>query len=227
MAYSLAFAALDGNNQFPPLTRGLNLREREQLRISMDQLAGTTMAVGASWPSYEMEPAQKRKKPVRRLIKSPISGVDDVVNAVAGDALPRTLQDALRPSSRRAVVVTETTRPFRVVDVNSAWVSLCGYSYVESKGKSLGSLLRGPETDPLTVTALLNQLLRGEEATAIVTNYTKEGRKFLNRLTVGPLYHPGAHHVGAVGGRQELQKIAFFVGVLKEVTPSEMLAADV
>ena len=119
------------------------------------------------------------------------------------EPLPRTLQDALRHSSR-AIVVTETSMPFRVLDVNKAWEGLCEYSFVESKGKSLGSLLKGPETDQLAVTALLNQLLHGEDATTVLTNYTKSGRKFRNRLHVGPLY-------------DEAGNMSHFVGLLQEV----------
>jgi PAS domain S-box-containing protein len=123
--------------------------------------------------------------------------------AVDDEPLPRTLYDALSPSSR-AIVVTETSNPFRVVDVNKAWEGLCEYSYFESKGKSLGDLLKGPETDPLTVTSLVSQLLKGEDVSAIVTNYTKSGRKFRNRLHVGPLY-------------DDHGSVTHFVGVLQEV----------
>jgi len=120
--------------------------------------------------------------------------------------LPRTLQDALRPTSE-AIVITENKMPFRVFDVNDAWVGLCGYSFVESKGKSLGELLGGEETDACAVTALIHQLyVHGEEATTVLTNYTKDGRKFRNRLSVGPLYD------------DETNKVTHFVGVLKEVS---------
>ena len=75
--------------------------------------------------------------------------------------LPRTLQDALRPTKRRAIVVTEATAPFRIVQVNAAWEDLCGYTFREAKGKTLGSLLHGPDTNPLAATSLITQLLRG------------------------------------------------------------------
>jgi PAS domain S-box-containing protein len=121
-------------------------------------------------------------------------------------SLPKTLEDALRPSTKRAIVVTETTKPFRICNVNKAWENLCGYAFVESKGRSLGSLLKGEETDQLAVSALLNQLMRGEEATTVLTNYTKQGRKFRNRLHVGPLYE-----------NRNSDQPTHFVGVLKEV----------
>jgi len=118
--------------------------------------------------------------------------------------LPHTMEDALRPSSRRAIVITEKSAPFRVVNVNRAWEDLCGYSYVESKGKSLGELLQGPETDQVTATALVSTLLQGEEAGAVLTNYTKDGRSFRNRVRVGPIY-------------DENNSVSHFVGVLQEM----------
>jgi PAS domain-containing protein len=47
--------------------------------------------------------------------------------------------------------------------------------------------------------------MRGEEAGGVITNYTKEGRRFRNRLRVGPLYDNDA------------QNPQYFVGVLQEI----------
>lgn len=130
--------------------------------------------------------------------------------------LPRTLEEALSPS-KQAIVITETTAPFRIVDVNTAWEGLCGYSFVECQGKTLGSLLTGPETDKSAVTAVVSTLLRGEQAGAVITNYTKDGRPFRNRLRVGPL--------------MDGDKTTHFIGVLQEihdnvVSPNKQLMKD-
>lgn len=126
-------------------------------------------------------------------------------NAFNDAPLPRTLEEALSPSNHdRAIVITETSVPFRIVDVNTAWEGLCGYSFVECQGKTLGSLLQGPETDRSAVTAVVSNLLRGEEGGAVLTNYTKDGRPFRNRLRVGPLMD-GDHQT------------AYFIGVLQEI----------
>ena len=117
--------------------------------------------------------------------------------------LPNTLEDALRPS-RRAIVITEARAPFRIFDVNKAWENLCGYTHVESSGKTLGTLLRGPETDHVAATGLIAQLMQGEEAGTTLTNYTKSGERFRNRIRVGPLYNDGG-------------EIKYFVGILQEV----------
>jgi PAS domain S-box-containing protein len=177
LAYGLSFAEDDSD-----FTRNLPLlftdsRMREQLEISRNQLR------------HNHDGSASRR---------PRSGADDA-------PLPRTVQDALRPS-RRAVVITETAAPFRIVDVNGAWEQLCGYTFVESKGKTLGSLLKGPETNQLTATSLISKLLQGEEAGATLTNYAKDGRMFRNRLRAGPLYDDS-----------DFSTPKYFVGVLQEV----------
>jgi PAS domain S-box-containing protein len=190
MAYSLAMASLDGNN-FPPFTRQLNERERNQIRTSKMQ---------------------------RRMIMSPVSschpGSHQPEPSFSSYSLPKTLRDALRPSSL-AIVVTETKAPFRVVNVNQAWEDLCGFTFLESKGRSSGSLLKGEETDGVALTCMIKKLLEGEEAIAIVTNYTKEGRKFRNRVHVGPLADTDN---GCSSTSDDIGSTSsFFVGILREV----------
>jgi PAS domain S-box-containing protein len=122
------------------------------------------------------------------------------------EPLPRTLEDALRPCKTRSIVITEKEAPFRIVNVNSCWEQLCGYSYVESKGKTLGSLLRGPQTDPLTATTIIAKLLQGEDdAGATLINYKKNGQPFYNRIRAGPIYN------------EETGDISHFVGLLQEI----------
>jgi len=184
MAYSLAMATSEGS-KFPPLTDEMSPRMKEQLERSKTQLHSSSSSSSSVSSSSGIEEKKSCRLPI-----------DD-------RSLPRTLEDALRPSNR-AIVITDIRRPFRVQDVNKAWEGLCGYSYLEAKNQNLGDLLGGQETDPLAISALLNQLLRGEAGTAILTNYTKSGRKFRNRLHAGPLY-------------DENGMITHFVGVLQEV----------
>ena len=204
MAYSLSFASLDEYNPFPPLLRPLMAREHEQLRISHDQLRLGTIANLTTATATSKAQATSTATATATAYNN------------SDDELPRTLEDALRPS-KRAIVVTEPRMPFNVVDVNKAWEDLCGYKYTECHGRSLGSLIKGPRTDPLTVTALINQLLRGEDATAIITNYTKDGRPFQNRLRVGPLYTTSHSSQNSLIGPASNQEVSHFVGILEEV----------
>jgi len=104
----------------------------------------------------------------------------------------------------RPLIVTETKSPYRIIAVNEAWVNLCGYTREECKGRSVGKLLLGPETDMKNVTTLLSKLVVGGEARTVLTNYTKSGRKFKNSIRVGPIV-------------DEMGKTVNFVGVLREV----------
>lgn len=117
--------------------------------------------------------------------------------------LPRNLAEATLPNDPRAIVITEAEMPFRIVSVNDSWEKLCGYSRKECKGQTL-RCIQGPETNKAAITALMAQLLKGEEAGTLLTNYSKEGRKFHNRLRVGPL-------------KNDSGKVTHFIGVLKEV----------
>lgn len=56
--------------------------------------------------------------------------------------LPTNLDDALRPT-RRAIVITEAKAPFTIFNVNEAWEQLCGFKYIECRGKTLGSIIKG------------------------------------------------------------------------------------
>jgi PAS domain S-box-containing protein len=174
LAYCLSFANEESDFNQNFAQLFFNERMQEQLAISKNQLR-----------NYGEKTAQKSS-----------SGVPD------SEPLPRTIQEALHSSSR-AIVITEAVKPFRIVNVNKAWEDLCGYSYVEAKDKTLGSLLRGPDTDTSAGTAMIVQLLRGEEAGATLTNYTKDNRAFRNRLQVGPL--------------MDGSNVTHFVGVLQEV----------
>ena len=117
--------------------------------------------------------------------------------------LPRTYDEATQPDDDRAIVVTEASPPFSVCCVNSSWEGLCGYTESEARGRSLGDLLQGKETDTMAATALVDKLLHGMEAGAILTNYAKGGKKFQNRIRVGPLC-------------DEQGRITHFIGVLRE-----------
>lgn len=156
----------------------------------------------------QLERSQNQLRRKNTVIQNPSKSV---ISAGTTDSnpLPRTLQDALRPTKRRAIVITEATAPFRIVQVNSAWEDLCGYTFSEAKGKTLGSLLHGPDTNPLAATSLIAQLLRGEqEAGTTLINYTKDKRRFCNRIRVGPLVDEQVHPA---------DKKRYFVGVLQEV----------
>ena len=108
--------------------------------------------------------------------------------------LPTNLNEAYlefgnRLDHPRAMAVTETEPPFKIVDVNNAWIDLCGYSREEAVGSTLKALLQGPDTNLAVAKSIVSTLAEDKngENEAILINYRSDGRKFRNHIRVGPL----------------------------------------
>ena len=117
--------------------------------------------------------------------------------------LPKSFAEALEDN--RAIVITSTDG--RVVDVNDAWVNLCGYTREAALNRSLGELLHGAETERDVANSLLHQLQADGMAPyyeAVLTNYTSDGRKFRNLVKVKAIH--------SVEGKE------YFMGVLQDIS---------
>jgi len=125
-------------------------------------------------------------------------------NSLSPLTMPSTFDEERLFASPHAFVVTEKTAPFRIVSVNPAWEKLCGFTKEECMGKTSG-ILHGPETDKAAVTASIAQMMKGEIAGMELLNYDKHGRKFRNRLTLGPLK------------TEETNEVTHYIGFLQEV----------
>lgn len=99
--------------------------------------------------------------------------------------LPKNMEGVKR-EQRLAIVVTERSPPFKIVHVNSVWEDLCGWTQEECTGKTL-NMIQGNGTDLGSVTLLMSKILNGEEGGVVLTNYTKDGRRFRNHLRVAPM----------------------------------------
>jgi PAS domain S-box-containing protein len=135
---------------------------------------------------------------------------DDIpTTSTTNNALPRTLQEYYEIASHdeRAMVVTRVQSPHAIVDVNDAWVGLCGYTRGQAIDKSLGELLQGEETITLNPD-FMKRLQQGKEASTVLVNYDANGRKFINRVHAGPL-------------KNENDVVTHFVGVLQELKQQE------
>jgi PAS domain S-box-containing protein len=126
------------------------------------------------------------------------AGVEDF------STVPNTLEAAMKLQKER-VVITTAERPFRITHVNDAWTKLCGYELDECKGSTL-TILQGEETNMDTVEQLCGQAEKAYPSSMIVTNRSKEGRKFRNHLRCYPLTQ------GAKNG-----EITHILGVLEEI----------
>eukprot|EP00339_Tiarina_fusa_P018297 CAMPEP_0116998418 /NCGR_PEP_ID=MMETSP0472-20121206/1496_1 /TAXON_ID=693140 ORGANISM="Tiarina fusus, Strain LIS" /NCGR_SAMPLE_ID=MMETSP0472 /ASSEMBLY_ACC=CAM_ASM_000603 /LENGTH=379 /DNA_ID=CAMNT_0004697563 /DNA_START=225 /DNA_END=1365 /DNA_ORIENTATION=+ len=125
-------------------------------------------------------------------------------------SIPQTMSDVL--ADARPIVVTSRYSPFDIVEVNDAWVGLCGFTREEAAGQNLGNLLQGPETSGKTAIDMIARLKRDHYSEAVLTNYTKTGRKFMNHVKLGVLSN-------------ERGEEDFFVGILEEIGSGESAAS--
>jgi PAS domain S-box-containing protein len=201
LSYSLSHASDTNDFEHPMLLDTLNERMKEQIRHVTNNREVYTLVDRAN-PRDVLDLDHQHVFES----KSISSNVDDGITPPTSNEtpLPQNLFEATIPQDPRAIVVTEATVPFRILSVNDSWEDLCGFTPNECRGKTL-RIIQGPETNESAITNLMSKLLRGEEAGTVLTNYDKHGRKFLNRLRVGPL-------------KNQLGQITHFVGVLKEIT---------
>ena len=97
------------------------------------------------------------------------------------------LADALA-NSTNAVVMTQPTPPYAITHVNQPWCEMCGYTLEEVEGLT-NAILQGPDTDKELVNELMASVRRGEGASATLVNYKKGGVRFVNNVTVQPVYN--------------------------------------
>ena len=117
--------------------------------------------------------------------------------------LPKTLSEVR--ADHRAIVVTSCSAPFHVVDVNHAWENLCGYTRSDARDRKLGELLHGPDTEFEIAKNMVEKMQKGGNySEAVLTNYTRDGRKFQNLVRL--------QRINSSDGGGE-----YLMGVLREV----------
>mmetsp|Transcript_102394 Transcript_102394/g.141560 ORF Transcript_102394/g.141560 Transcript_102394/m.141560 type:complete len:206 (-) Transcript_102394:291-908(-) len=98
-----------------------------------------------------------------------------------------TLQQAVSNTSD-AVVLTEARPPYAITHVNAPWCKMCGYTQEEVEGQT-NSILQGPETDEALLADLMASVRRGEPSSATLINYKKGGKRFVNQVSIAPVYN--------------------------------------
>ena len=199
MAYSLSFASPESDFTSPHIQSLLSEQQRDQLaQCSSDLAAYDTRRELLDDHAHIAQTEESADDQDEQF------HFEEIYAKTDPRPLPTTLHEATQINDDRAIVITEATVPFKIVRVSSAWEGLCEYTQDEAKGHTLGELLQGPETDAGAATALVDKLMHGEEAGAVLTNYAKGGRKFQNRIRVGTL-------------KNQHNRVTHFVGVLKEI----------
>eukprot|EP01050_Picozoa_sp_SAG11_P003292 SAG11_NODE_183_length_13181_cov_4.027672_3_plen_572_part_00 len=77
------------------------------------------------------------------------------------------------------------------VDVNKLWLKACGFTRKEVIGKTM-RIVQGPSTERSRVEQILDAVRNRRQISTVLTNYTKTGRIFKNKLRIDPVYGSSA-----------------------------------
>jgi PAS domain S-box-containing protein len=107
------------------------------------------------------------------------------------------------------MVMTSADRPYTITKVNERWEKLTGYKSEEVVGKSSCSILQGKDTTNEDLDMLMRPVLFKRPSCAMVTNYTKSGRRYRGYLTLYPLSTDSkiSHYLGLTTFVQWIDKV--------------------
>ncbi|MES0863672.1 PAS domain-containing protein [Ruegeria sp. SCPT10] len=77
-----------------------------------------------------------------------------------------------------------------VIYVSDAFESHTGYRLEDVAGRSLG-LLQGPDTEPEAIDHFRNLIKNGQSGTVRITNYRKNGERFVHECELRPILDDG------------------------------------
>lgn len=108
-------------------------------------------------------------------------------------------------SATSGLVIVDTAGPDQpIVDVNTAFESISGYTRAEVIGRNC-RFLQGPETDQTAIRQLRDAIAMKRPLTTTIINYRKDGTAFWNELRVAPMEADGDDN-------------RYYIGVQSDVT---------
>lgn len=116
-----------------------------------------------------------------------------------------------RENEQLAMIVQKTRNIMVITDKNAKirWVNqsfevLTGYSLNEVRGKSLGKVLQGPETDIETTKAIRSAIENEEPFYGEILNYDKAGKKYWLELYIDPIRNDAGELDGFIAVENEI-----------------------
>jgi len=145
----------------------------------------------------------------RLTTKVPIHDASGNVCGLVGSARDITARRAAEMASRlrdRAInaldvgvtIVDSTDPAFPIIDCNEGFERITGYSRAEAIGRS-AAFMRGPGTDAEATAALDHGAIRGDDVSARVVNYRKDGTPFWNEVRLFAVRDEDGVHTHTVG----------------------------
>ena len=109
-------------------------------------------------------------------------------------AMTASLRTSEAEAKRLAMVASRTSNAVAITDadgriqwLNDGFTRVTGYTLDEVRGRTPGSFLQGPDSDPATVVAMHDAINRGEGFKVEIINYHKSGRSYWIDIEVQPL----------------------------------------
>ncbi|MGZ8266642.1 MAG: ATP-binding protein [Burkholderiales bacterium] len=134
------------------------------------------------------------------------------------ETMTRDLRAREAEAQKLSLVASQTENAVIITDaagcvewVNDAFSQLTGYTLTEVLGRTPGSFLQGPKTDPATVSFMRKRIRDGLGFRVEVENYSKDKRRYWLDCDVRPIIGPG----GAVEN---------FIAIQSEVTARKSTA---
>lgn len=126
------------------------------------------------------------------------------------------LKDRALDIAAEGITIADMQQPEQpLIYINEGFERLTGYSAKSMLGRNC-RFLQGADTDPETVRKIRNALVKGEECTVEILNYTRDNQPFWNRLSLTPVVGPGGEVTHFIGIQSDITKRKKAEEALKE-----------
>jgi len=130
-----------------------------------------------------------------RTSKFPLKNANDEIVGILGIGRNVTEKKAVQQQIKRlSLVASQSTNGVIITDVygkvewiNDGFTRLTGYTLDEIGGKSPGSFLQGPETDPELIELMSKSIREKKSFEVELVNYTKEKKPYFIKISCNPL----------------------------------------
>ena len=109
-----------------------------------------------------------------------------------------------RPQKRTNEALVVTGADGLVQWVNSAFTEMCGYSMDELRGRKLGPLLQGAETDRATVGRMREAVHASRPCRETILNYHKSGTPYWVEIEISPVHDDRGETIWLVAREREV-----------------------
>jgi PAS domain S-box-containing protein len=114
------------------------------------------------------------------------------------------LQKLALVASRTHNLVIVTDAQARTEWVNEAFTRISGYRLEEIKGRKIGPLVQGPDTDPKTIAKMREAIRKGQGFQVEVLNYAKMGRRYWLEIDCQPFHAADGTLIGFIAVEAEI-----------------------